>query len=216
VLETLGEYGLNRLESEGTEAQARNRHLAYYSAMVQTIEPNLHGGHREASADRVEREIDNLAIYLGELERAQVLFEESSAILTRIRYMLAMPWPIRRLSYIARLRGDPRRAVKLSIESLHINLEVDERQSVAASLVALTQVAKTEGRPELGVQLLGPADAVVGPSGPQLLPFDRIQHEAITQRLGGVVDGTTWNAAWATARLQSLDEAVQAALTLAD
>jgi tetratricopeptide (TPR) repeat protein len=159
--------------------------------------------------------LGDVAIYLGELDRAQPLFEESSAILTRIRYLLAMPWPVRRLAYIARLRGDAVRAVQLSIQSLNINLEVDERQGVAASLVALAQLAETQHRPEIGVQLLRRADAVVGPGGPQLLPVDRIQHETITQLLRSQVDSPTWDAAWATGRHQSLDEAVQVALTLA-
>src|SRR5439155_25054324 len=89
--------------------------------------------------------LGDVAIYVNDLERAQRLFEESSALLTRIRYLLAMPWPVRRLAHIARLCGDAPTAVQLCIESLNINLSVDERQGVAASLVALAQIADAVG-----------------------------------------------------------------------
>jgi DNA-binding CsgD family transcriptional regulator len=128
--------------------------------------------------------------------------------------MLALPWPVRRLAHIARLRGDAQRAVKLCIESLAINREIDEWQGVAASLVALAQVAEAQGQPELGVRFLGKAEAIVGPTGLQLLPFDRYQHELITAQLRSQVDQPACDSAWAAGRQLSLDEAVQAALAL--
>jgi DNA-binding CsgD family transcriptional regulator len=98
---------------------------------------------------------------------------------------------------------------------MNINLEVNEIQGVAASLVALAQVADAADQPEVAVQLLGKADAVVGPSGPQLLPFDRGQHELIIARLRSRVDPPTWEQAWGIGRQLSLDEAVSLAESLA-
>jgi len=359
MLATVREYGLDQLQASGAEKDVRNRHLAFYAAMVEAMEPNLHGGQREASADRVEREIDNLraaiawstdsdpglglrpvttlrffwymrghqreagdylqgalvapgatadvatrgrglatlgymltlqgqyatarphleaalqisreladepdvafalrylgliastegdyaaateflgesltlyrrmgadadvglllsylgdvAIHRQDFKRAQLLFEESRELLKRIRYMLAMPWPVRRLAHIARLRGDAHQAVKLCLESLAINREIDEWQGVAASLVALAQVAEAQGQPALGVEFLGKAEAIVGPTGLQLLPFDRLQHEAISVQLRAQLDQPACDSAWAAGRQLSLDEAVQAALAL--
>jgi predicted ATPase/DNA-binding XRE family transcriptional regulator len=359
MLETVREYGLDQLQANGEEVDVRNRHLAFYAAMVDAMQPNLHGGHREASADRVEREIDNLraaiawsthsdpalglrlvstlrffwymcghqreasdylqaalvapvatadvatrgrglatlgymltlqgqyvaarsaleaalnigrdladtadvafalrylgliastegdyaaatefleesltryrrmgadadvglllsylgdvAIHLRDFDRAQLLFEESSALLARIRYTMGLPWPLRRQAHIARLRGDPRRAVKLCIEALALNREIGEWQGVAASLVALAQVAEAQSQPELGVEFLGKAEAVVGPTDLQLMPFDRHQHEVITAQLRAQLDQPAWDVARAAGRRRSLDEAVEAALAL--
>ena len=124
--------------------------------------------------------------------------------------MIAIPWPIRRLAHIARVRGDLERAVRLSIDSLTINRDVDEWQGVAASLVALAQVADAEQQPELGVRLLSRAEAVFAPTGLQLLPFDRAQHELIVAQLHARLDQATWDEAWRAGREWSFEQAIEA------
>ena len=102
-------------------------------------------------------------------------------------------------------------AVRLCVESLNLNREVGERQGIAASLVGLAHVADAQANTELAIQLLGTAEAVVAAIGPQLLPFDREQLEAITARLRR---HAAWETAWEAGRRLSLDEAVQAAVEL--
>jgi hypothetical protein len=107
--------------------------------------------------------------------------------------------------------GDMQLAVQLAVEALAINLGLGERQGVAASLVCLAQVADAQAQTEVGVRMLGKADAFVAPMGLQLLPFDREQHELISRRLRSQVDVSRWEAAWEAGRGLSLDEATQAA-----
>jgi predicted ATPase/DNA-binding CsgD family transcriptional regulator/DNA-binding XRE family transcriptional regulator len=360
TLETLREYGLELLRTAAEEADVRNRHLAFYVAMVEAMEPNLHGGHREASAERVEGEIDNLRAaiawsvrtgqaviglrlvsnlrffwymrghqgeagdylqmtlaatdgvadlatrgrglatlgymlttqgqfsaarraledalnisrelsdvpdaafalrylglvdsaegqyaaasahleeslslyrrlgsdadvglvlsYLGDVavhrrdyEHAEQLLVEGSEVLRRCQYMMGLPWPVRRRALLACIRGDMALAVQLAVEALMINLGLGERQGVAASLVCLAQVADVQAQPEIGVQLLGKAEAFVEPTGLQLLPFDREQHEIISRRLRSQLAAATWDAAWEAGRGLSLDQAIHAAQAL--
>jgi DNA-binding NarL/FixJ family response regulator len=81
-------------------------------------------------------------------------------------------------------------------------------------LVCLAQVADAQQQPELGVQLLGKADAFVAPMELQLLPFDREQHQVISARLRSRVDVMAWDEAWEVGRRLSLEEAIQAAQAL--
>jgi predicted ATPase/DNA-binding XRE family transcriptional regulator len=357
MLETLREYGLDLLRAEAEEAEVRNRHLAFYVAMVDAMEPNLHGGHREASVERVEREIDNLraaiawsvqtsqagvglrmvsklrffwyirghhreaadylqrtlaatdgvadlatrgrglatlgymltlqgqfsaarpalqealdisremddvpdaafalrylglvdsaegryaaasahledslslyrrlgsdadvglvlsylgdvAVHRHEYEHAEDLLLEGSQVLRRCQYLMGLPWPVRRRALLACIRGEMQLAVQLAVEALTINLGLGERQGVAASLVCLAQVADAQARPEVGVQMLGKAEAFVAPMGLQLLPFDREQHEVISRRLRSQVTEAAWDAAMEAGRGLSLDQAIHTA-----
>jgi len=111
---------------------------------------------------------------------------------------------------IARLCGGLVEARERYLESLRLNQEVEEKQGIAASLVGLAQVAHAEGRSELAVQLLGQADAVVVETGPQLLPFDREQHDLILAELRTVVAEPSWSMAWSAGRHASIEALVEA------
>ncbi len=61
MLETIREYGLERLAESGEEAEARQRHAAHFLALVEEAEPYLRGEPAMGSwLDRLEAEHDNL------------------------------------------------------------------------------------------------------------------------------------------------------------
>jgi predicted ATPase/DNA-binding CsgD family transcriptional regulator len=60
MLETIREYALECLHAASEEVVARDRHLAFFLALAETIDPQLHGSAQAEFADRLEREHDNL------------------------------------------------------------------------------------------------------------------------------------------------------------
>ena len=60
LLETIREYGLERLEECGEVAVARDRHAARYLALAEVAAPELNGSQGLAWGARLEREHDNL------------------------------------------------------------------------------------------------------------------------------------------------------------
>ena len=69
LLETMRQYGRERLEQAGETARARSRHAAFHLALALDAEPRLRGGELRAWLDRLEAEHDNLraaVAWLGE------------------------------------------------------------------------------------------------------------------------------------------------------
>jgi len=60
MLETIREYGLNRLEAAGEAAALRRRHMEYFLALAEAAEPLLTGPAQETWLTRLEEEHDNL------------------------------------------------------------------------------------------------------------------------------------------------------------
>jgi predicted ATPase/DNA-binding CsgD family transcriptional regulator len=72
MLETIREYGLESLTSEGEMEATRNAHAAYYLALAEQAEPNLAGAEQGRWLYRLEREHENLRAALSWLmERAE-------------------------------------------------------------------------------------------------------------------------------------------------
>src|SRR5205823_3410739 len=60
LLETLRQYAAERLAEAGEAAARRDRHLAHYLALAETLEPGLWGAGERAGVDRLEAAHDNL------------------------------------------------------------------------------------------------------------------------------------------------------------
>jgi predicted ATPase/DNA-binding CsgD family transcriptional regulator len=68
-LETIRQYGLERLEASGEAAEIRRRHAEYFVTLAERAEPELSGPGQAVWLDRLEREHDNLRATLGRLSR---------------------------------------------------------------------------------------------------------------------------------------------------
>jgi non-specific serine/threonine protein kinase len=65
LLETVRQYGQERLEASGKASAARERHLRWCLALAEEAEPQLIGPEQRAWLERLEREHDNLRAALG-------------------------------------------------------------------------------------------------------------------------------------------------------
>jgi predicted ATPase/transcriptional regulator with XRE-family HTH domain len=65
MLETIRQYGLERLTASGEEGEIRSRHAAYYLALAERANPELEGGGQVEWLERLERDHDNLRAALG-------------------------------------------------------------------------------------------------------------------------------------------------------
>jgi predicted ATPase/DNA-binding SARP family transcriptional activator len=60
MLETIRQYGLDKLKASGEEREVRNRHLGYYLQQAEQAELTLRGPDHVAWLNRLETELDNL------------------------------------------------------------------------------------------------------------------------------------------------------------
>jgi len=65
LLETLREYGRDRLREIGDEERRRDRHLAYFITLAEDAEPQLRGPDQQVWLQRLEMEHDNLRAALA-------------------------------------------------------------------------------------------------------------------------------------------------------
>ena len=64
MLETIGEYGAERLASAGGERVVRQAHAACFLALAQEAEPHLRGPGQTSWLERLDRELGNLRVAL--------------------------------------------------------------------------------------------------------------------------------------------------------
>jgi predicted ATPase/DNA-binding CsgD family transcriptional regulator len=60
MLETIRQYAHDRLHEQGEGEAIRNRHLDYFLAFAEDVEPKLHGPDQDEWLDRLDRDHDNL------------------------------------------------------------------------------------------------------------------------------------------------------------
>jgi non-specific serine/threonine protein kinase len=90
LLETVRQYGQEKLSESGETGQVRGRHAGYYLALAEEAEPELKGAGQVAWLERLERERDNLrGAMVWLLERGEL--EETA----RLGWALWLFWGIR-------------------------------------------------------------------------------------------------------------------------
>ena len=77
LLETIGEFALDRLVDSGEETDARRSHAAYFRQLAQSAEPELRGPDQQEWRDRLEADLDNMRTALAWGTRASAADEDA-------------------------------------------------------------------------------------------------------------------------------------------
>jgi predicted ATPase/DNA-binding CsgD family transcriptional regulator len=104
LLETIRQYGWERLEEAGEAAHVREQHAGYYLAVAEEAEPELKGEGQVAWLERLEREHDNLRVAM-----AWLLERGESEEAARLGWSLWLFWGIR--THLAEGRRSMERAL---------------------------------------------------------------------------------------------------------
>jgi predicted ATPase/DNA-binding NarL/FixJ family response regulator len=170
MLETLRQYGQERLAERGEAGLIQRQHVAYYVALAEAAEPELTGPQQVAWLDRLEREHGNLRAALrgsfaaGDAETAAHLcgmlgwfWYDHSHLREGSRWLDGALSTCGTLSMLVRARAllwagllglhqeDYARSQAQLEESLHLWQALGEEQSAAFALNVLGGVAREQG-----------------------------------------------------------------------
>ena len=170
MLETIREYGLERLAEAGERDETGSRQTAFFLQLAERAAPELDGPHQVAWLDRIAAEHDNLNLALGwasdrpgeatALRLAAAIwpfwdarghYTEGRAWLERtLTHDATAPKPVLATALsgagsIARMQGDSGRAEELLHRALTVWHELGDQRGAARVLLTLGQVADRQG-----------------------------------------------------------------------
>ena len=202
MLETIGEYALERLEESGELDELRQRHADYYLEQARSVERLIRSPQAAGAIDQLEPEHDNL--------RAALRWLSGRTSDQPLR--LAM-WGL-----AARLHGfgdqalddqNVSEAARLYRESIEIGLQLKDDMQTAYCLAGLAAVGAQRGKLDQAARLWGSVIAFERTSGTPLHDAERHRYERV---LAALEDGSDTSAAFAAGTATTLEEAVEYAL----
>jgi predicted ATPase/class 3 adenylate cyclase len=202
MLETIGEYALERLEESGELDELKRRHAEYYLEQARAVERLIRSPRAAGALDELERDHGNLSVALEWLSAG-----------TSDRPLRLAVWGL-----AARLHGfgdqaldrqDASEAARLYRESLEIGLQLHDEMQTAYCLAGLAAVGAQRGRLAHAARLWGSVTAFERTSGTPLNETERQRYEKV---LGELERGSETSADFADGRSMTLGEAVEYAL----
>jgi predicted ATPase/class 3 adenylate cyclase len=203
MLDTIGEYALERLEESGEEAELRQRHAEYFLEEARYVERLIRSPQAAGAIDRLERDHANLRAALGWL----------SGLASDRPLRLAMWGLAARLHGFgdqALDRGNTSEAARLYRESLEIGLELQNETQAAYCLAGLAAVGAQCGRLGQAARMWGSVVAFEQQSGASLHDAERRRYERV---LGGLERDAQTSADFADGKTMHLDAAVEYAVS---
>jgi predicted ATPase len=206
MLETIGEYALERLLADGELAELRRRHAEYYLGLARSIEDMIRSPQAAALLDRLERDHDNLRAALASFEGA-----------TPDRALRLAVWGLAgRLHSFGDLaldRQNTAEATRLYRESLEIGRQLNDDLQTAYSLAGIAAVGATRGRRDVAARLWGSVRSFEETSGTRLHETERAKYE---RALGAIEQAADTSPDFTLGKSMTLAEAVDYALANAD
>jgi predicted ATPase len=169
MLETIGEYALERLTESGELPDLRRRHAEHYLGMARSIENLIRSPQAAALLDRLESDHDNLRAALDWLSEA-----------TPDRGLRLAVWGLAgRLHGFGDLaldRDDNTEAARLYRESLEIGRDLEDELQTAYALAGLAAVGAKLGKRHLAARLWGSVRSYEDRSGTSLHDTERARY----------------------------------------
>jgi predicted ATPase/class 3 adenylate cyclase len=206
MLDTLGEYALERLQDRGEEDEFRQRHAEYYLEQARSVERLIRSPRAAGALDRLERDHANLRLALRWLSG------------------VAPDGPLRLTVWglAARLHGfgdqaldrrNASEAERFYRESLEIGLQLRDEQQMVYCVAGLAAVGAQRGRLDQAARLWGSVVAFERKSGASLHDTERQRYERV---LGALERDAHTSHHFADGTAMEIDEAVEYALASVD
>jgi predicted ATPase/class 3 adenylate cyclase len=219
LLETVRQYGLEKLEEAGEVAGIREQHLEWYLGLAERVEPELLGPDQLGGLDELEREHDNLRAALewaasgardaearvrlagalqrfwsmrGHLTEGRAWLE--SAIEESVESGDASPAPVKAIygaGVLAFYQGDYVRAVALLEHSLALSREGGDKVSTARALNRLALVHRNRGDYSRAITLLEESQVLCRATGQKWVLAQALHTLALAVRGLGDYDRAT-------------------------
>jgi predicted ATPase/DNA-binding SARP family transcriptional activator len=171
LLETIRQYGRERLLEAGSPSAVRNRHLTYYAELTREAERNMHGKGQLEWLERLEEELDNLrtAMEWSRAEKIEKGLQIAADLMwfwhTRGLFFEGMEWAENLLSTEVQGRADTDLAGERALQrgrvlrAFHYHLffvnrlSGEERIEILQESIALLRKAGASALRELGISL---------------------------------------------------------------
>ena len=158
----------------------------------------------------------NALLHSGDLEAAEQAYANGLAAYLELGDATFAARMRLALAQAALARGDVREADALARDALRGFAAQRERLGVAEALDALAGIAAATGDAERSARLDGAAHAVQTTIASRPAPFERSITRSFIERARSRADPASWRSAWEEGNALRVDEAVGAALEVAD
>ncbi len=144
----------------------------------------------------------------GQDERAKRNYEAAVALAEQTGNIRRKYTTVTNLSYIAQHENDHERAIGLLRQTLALAREMKNYNDMAHGVQAVAGSLGVLGDPERAARLLGAAEAARERIGALVEPSDQSELDRNIAAVRGLLDETTFRAAWVEGRKMTLEQAV--------
>jgi serine/threonine-protein kinase PknK len=158
--------------------------------------------------------LGDVALNVGEAERAGSVYEEAAAILKNYGEIYFLAYCVRRLGQLAWSAGDFQKALALCRESLEMNQQVRDLRGVCACMAGFAAIAAARGDCEQAAVLAGSVEAQLASLGVGLIVMDRMEFDRTLGHLQAALPEEKLAKLRAKGRALSLEQAIELALAV--
>jgi predicted ATPase len=144
----------------------------------------------------------------GNYEQAYEYYKESESLLRATGDKGDLARLVHTLGYIAGHRGQEVLAEMQFRESLAMFRKLGNKRGIAECIAGLASLRAKQGKAQVGAQMLGAAETLLGASGAAWWPADRVEVEKTRALLQAALAENEFKSAWTAGQSMSLEQAL--------